>query len=117
MTDILYEAALEYQKLKNWIYNIILGRKGDAYYINLHFPPEAFFHLAGLQHLSDLTFPSSNKERIYKEILRKKFTLKHIKKSVFYEEYHIEERIAYLRFLVLMIEFNSIYYRVNKKNI
>lgn len=103
MTDILYEAALEYQKLKNTIYNIILGRKGDAYYIKLHFPPEAFFHLTGLQHLSDLTFPSSNKERIYKEILRKKFTLEHIKKSVFCEEYHIEERIAYLRFLVLMI--------------
>lgn len=45
------------------------GRKGKSYEIMLHFPPECFFHLSGLQHLTDITFPSKNKERIYKEIL------------------------------------------------
>ena len=73
MSDILYDAAMEYKKLERTVYRIIVGRKGYSYPIMLHFPPESFFHLAGLQHLTDLTYPSTNKERIYKEILKKNF--------------------------------------------
>ena len=71
MSDILYDAAMEYKKLERTVYRIIVGRKGYSYPIMLHFPPESFFHLAGLQHLTDLTYPSTNKERIYKEISKK----------------------------------------------
>ncbi|MBO5302686.1 MAG: hypothetical protein J6A92_01400 [Lachnospiraceae bacterium] len=48
MPDLLYDAAVEYQKLKSIIYKIVVGRKKQSYNINLHFPPESFFHLAGL---------------------------------------------------------------------
>ena len=83
MSDILYDAAIEYKKLERTTYRIIVGRKGYSYPIVLHFPPESFFHLAGLQHLTDLTYPSTNKERIYKEILEKNFTIKDIQKSIY----------------------------------
>ena len=83
MADILYDAAIRYKQLENTIYKIVVGRKGKAYTIQLHFPPESFFHLAGLQHLTDITFPSKNKERIYKEILKHKVTLQDIQKSIF----------------------------------
>ena len=115
MSDILYDAAIEYQKLKNVKYKIILGRKGHAYNIMLHFPPESFFHLSGLQHLEDLTFPSTNRERIYKEILKKKLTINDINISVFYDEYFIEERLLNFRFLRDMIESNSFYYLINAR--
>lgn len=82
MSDILYGAAIEYKKLNDTIYKIILGRKGKS-----------FYHLAGLQHLKDITFPSTNKERIYKEILKKRVTIDNIKKSIFYSEAFIEERM------------------------
>ena len=72
----------------------------------LHFPPESFFHLAGLQHLEDITFPSQNRERIYKEILNKNLTIEDINTSVFYKESYLEERLNDFRFLKDMIETN-----------
>lgn len=99
MSDVLYNAAIEYKKLEKTVYKIIVGRKGYSYSIMLHFPPESFFHLAGLQHLTDLTFPSTNKERIYKEILKKNFTEEDIKKSIFYDKWFIEERLNNFTYL------------------
>ena len=115
MADILYDAAVEYQKLRGVIYKIVIGRKNQSYDINLHFPPESFFHLAGLQHLKDITFPSTNKERIYKEILSKNFTIDDINTSVFYDKWFVEERLSDFKFLQDMIESNSFYYKINAR--
>lgn len=115
MSDLLYQAAIEYGKLKNIIYRIVIGRKGKAYTLMLHFPKESFFHLAGLQHLKDITFPSTNKERIYKEILKGQITIEDIKKSVFYEEWFIEERLSNLHLLQDMFNSNSITYLIHNK--
>lgn len=115
MSDILYNAAIEYKKLEKTVYKIIVGRKGYSYPIMLHFPPESFFHLAGLQHLTDLTYPSANKERIYKEILKKNFTIKDIEKSIFYGKWFIEERLNSFIYLKDMIEGDSITYLINSK--
>lgn len=43
MVDILYKAAVNYKKMLNIGYKIILGKKGKAYYINLNFYEESFF--------------------------------------------------------------------------
>ena len=115
MPDLLYQAAIEYQKLKNTIYKIVLGRKQKSYILMLHFTEESFYHLAGLQHLTDLTFPSKNKERIYKEILRGKITNEMLKKSVFYDKWFIEERLTNLYRLKDMVETNSTTYLINQK--
>lgn len=114
MSDILIKAALDYNQLKNTMYEIVLGRKGKVYTLMLHFPTEAFYHLAGLQHLTDIKFPSTNKERIFKDILLGKITLDMISKSIFFDKYHIKERICYLSLLPIMIENNSITYLINK---
>lgn len=115
MSDLLYDAAVEYEKLKNVVYKIIVGRKGYSYSLMLHFPPESFFHLSGLQHLTDLTFPSTNKERIYKEIIKGRLTESDIKKSIFYEKWFVEERLLSFSFLEEMIDSNSITYLINAK--
>ena len=115
MSDILYNAAIEYKKLENSIYRIVVGRRGRSYSIMLHFPPESFFHLAGLQHLTDLTFPSTNKERVYKEILEKRLTLNDIEKSLFYSKWFIEERLKSFCHLKEMIEGDTITYLINAK--
>lgn len=113
MSNILLDAAIEYRKLKDVRYKIVLGRKGKTYHIMLHFSAESFYHLAGLQHLKDITFPSKNKERIYKEIIKEKITEETICKSVFYEKCFIEERLKEILLLKEMIESNSIYYLIN----
>lgn len=115
MTDILYDAAIEYQRLKNVVYKIVVGRKGKSHTIQLHFPPESFFHLAGLQHLTDITFPSKNKERIYKEILNHKIGIQDIQKSIFFEEYYIEERLKDFYYLEKMLDSNAVTYLINSK--
>lgn len=104
MDDLLFKTALEFGKLTNLGYKIVVGRKKKAYTIQLRFPVDSFFHLAGLQHLEDITFPSKNKERIYKEILNKNLTYNTIKKSVFFEEYFIEERLFFLNRLKELVE-------------
>lgn len=43
MRDLLYEAAIEYKKLEEIKYRIVVGRKGRSYNIVQHFPMEFFF--------------------------------------------------------------------------
>lgn len=115
MEDLLYTAAYEYKRMHNIAYEIVLGRKGKKYTLFLHFPPETFFHLIGLQHLTDITFPSTNKERILKEILKKNLTYSSLQKSVFFEENFIEERISNLHLLEEMLDSNTVTYLINPK--
>ena len=42
------------------------------YQLDICFTYESFYHLADLQHLPDITYPSKNKERIYKDICNRK---------------------------------------------
>lgn len=90
MADILYNAAVKYQDLLNKEYDIVLGRKQKLYKIQLRFTMDSFFHLTGLHHLTDITYSSTNKERIYKDILSGKLTNDTIRKSVFYNKYFLE---------------------------
>lgn len=78
------------------------------------FVQQLLFHLAGLQHLTDITFSFKNKERIYKEILKGSITTKNIKKSVFYNKYLIEERLQCVQHLGNLIETNVVHYLINK---
>lgn len=115
MEDILYSAALEFEKLLNKGYHILLGRKCKIYILNLRFKRADFFHLAGLQHLTDITFSTTNKERIYKEILKRKISNEMLKKSVFYGKLCIEERIVNLKRLEEMLDGNQFMFLINHK--
>lgn len=117
MQDILYDAAENFYKLKDVKYRVKLGRKRNTYDFIVHFPPETFFHLAGLQHLTDIVFPSTNKERIFKEILDHNITINYLKKSIYYESEKIEERITNLYLLEIMLENNKVAYKINPKEL
>ena len=115
MEDILYSAAIEYEKLLDKGYYILLGRKNKKYILNLRFKRADFFHLAGLQHLTDITFSTKNKERIFKEILSKRISNEVLKKSVFYEKFCIEERIVNLKRLEEMLDSSQFLFLINHK--
>jgi hypothetical protein len=115
MMDLLYSAAVKYGKLLTIGYHIILGRKGKEYHIQLRFPYDSFFHLIGLQHLTDLTYPSKNKERIYKEIIGENLTYGTISKSQYFEEFYIKERIEYLDCLENMLDSCELIFLINPK--
>ena len=90
MEDILKKAAINYGEMLNKEYHIVLGRKCKTYKLNIKFTKDSFFHLIGLQHLTDITFTSHNKERIYKDILAGRINNSLIEKSIFYERYFIK---------------------------
>lgn len=113
MADILYHAALQYKDMLDKGYHIVLGRKCREYNIQLRFQKQDFFHLSGLQHLTDITFPSKNKERIYKEILNKRITYDMISKSAFYDAYFLEERLVNLKRLEEMLDSSRFLFLIN----
>ena len=113
MSDILYDAAKNYSSLLDKGYHIVLGRKGRIYEINLRFDMEDFFHLAGLQHLKDVTFPSQNRERIFKEIISENITIDMIKDSEFYEECDVETRFTNLYRLETMLDSSRVLFYIN----
>lgn len=113
--DLLYSAAVKYGKLRTIGYHIILGRKGKEYHIQLRFPYDSFFHLIGLQHLTDLTYPSKNKERIYKEIIGKNLTYETVSKSQYFNVFCIKERIQYLDCLESILDSCELAFLINPK--
>ena len=113
--DLLYSAAVKYGKMLTIGYHIILGRKGKEYHIQLRFPYDSFFHLIGLQHLTDLTYPSKNKERIYKEIIGKNLTYETVSKSQYFEKFCVKERIEYLDYLESMLDSCELVFLINPK--
>ena len=113
--DLLYSAARIYSELITLGYHIVLGRKGKEYHIQLRFRYDSFFHLTGLQHLKDLTYPSQNKERIYKEIRNRNLTYKDISKSQYFEEFHIKERIEYLKNLETILDSCKLTFLINPR--
>ena len=115
MTDLLYQAALRFEKLTHTGYRIILGRKTKTFELQLRFPKNSFFHLAGLQYLGDITFSSQNKEHIYKEILQKKITITDLQKSVFFDTCFISERLQYLQLLENMLDVCQLIFFINPK--
>ena len=115
--DKLYNAAINYKNLYNIAYKVKLGRKGKTYNFILHFPPESFFHLVGMQHLVDLTFSSKNKERIFKDILKHDIDMEFLKKSFYYDKWHIDDRIDNLYLLETMLEGqDSLTYKINQND-
>ena len=74
---------------------------------------EDFFHLVGLQHLKDVTFPSQNRERIFKEIISGNITIDMIKDSEFYEECDVETRFTNLYRLETMLDSSRVLFYIN----
>lgn len=115
MSDILYDAAVKYGSMLSKGYNIVLGRRQKEYHIQLRFTKDAFYHLVGMQHLTDIKFSSKNRERVYKDIMSGKITEEFLKKSIFYEKYFIEERITYLTRLEEMLDSCNVLFLINHK--
>lgn len=106
--------ACLYSSWKDITYKIILGRKQKTYELMLHFPAKSFFHIAGLQHLTDLDFGTKSKAFIFKKILDKEITISDLQESVFYEEWNIENRIANIGLILDMIELGKAKYLINR---
>ncbi|MBR2048837.1 MAG: hypothetical protein IJ960_09615 [Oscillospiraceae bacterium] len=55
--DLLYDAAMVWNHLLGYKYDIVCGRSGVLYPISLDFEASEFYHLAGFPHMKDIVLP------------------------------------------------------------
>ncbi len=112
LEDKLKKCAISYEKLLNKEYIITAKKKKVTLEITLYFRKEHFFHLVGLNKLTDIQVLRNNKTKIFEKILNGKITYEIIKKSVHFND--MAECLEYFPSLEnilddyeLMIKFNS----------
>ena len=101
--DKIKECALNFKCLCDVSYKFIVSFQRKTQEINLNFKESDFFHLAGLQYLSDLAIPRNRKTILHNIENDDSFTDDFLQKSKHYQnnnaEIDIASRIGELRFL------------------
>ncbi len=133
MEDILYKAALTFQKINEYDYNFILGNSRRQITITSASTVKGeFTHIIGLDHLTDIPIVTANslwqKEVIFKNILKRKITYNHISGSKYInnvtnpeQTYDIQKRISMFQYADVTLDNaytgNFLKWNVNKSNI
>ena len=83
--DDLLDCYNAYEKLLNIQYRFVVARKNIEYRITIRFKWENFFHLTGMQHLTDLALIPKSKSRpvVLTKIRAKEITIQDLMKSKF----------------------------------
>ena len=105
-----YECALNYEKLLDIEYEFHVSEKRKIKKMILRFSEREFFHLAGFQHLTDLSLPR-NRNITIKAVLSGKITDQILSKSKYYVNDIKDEkniRICELQYLEEYIDTNNI---------
>ena len=117
MKDKLQRCALAFQKLIDFQYEIIIGRKSKMSKIVLNFSETEFVHLAGLHKLIDNEFfRTTSRKKVFDYAVEGKISYDSLTKSEKFD--FVKERIEYFEFLESMLDSNDIIFKYNpKKNI
>lgn len=112
--DKLQERAIAFRQLMDYQYVIKLGRKGQIYSFVIDFQKQDFFHLIGLQKLTDLRFLKRSSEYIFNSCLKGKLTYSMLEKSEYFDElgyrfdcFHLLESILDDNELIFKCNINS----------
>ena len=101
--DLIYECAVKFKKLQNCKYQFVVSKKRKTRKIVLNFLESDFFHLAGLQYLTDISIPKNRKDILKNIVEKRKITDLMLQKSQFFTNSqtnkNIKSRIEELRFL------------------
>lgn len=111
--DKLVDCAHAFEKLLDTQYRMIVGRKGKSAEILVGFSVLDFHHLMGLGKLKDLRLATMNRETVFKEILKGKFSYETISKSRYI--HLIENRFQPLSHLEQLFDNNRLVFRYNPK--
>lgn len=101
--DKIMECALNFQQLCDVSYKFIVSFQRKTREIHLNFQETDFFHLAGLQYLSDLAIPRNRKTTLYSILEEKCISDDCLQKSKHYNsrnsEVDVKSRIEELCYL------------------
>ena len=102
--DILLSAALAFEAILKYSYHIILGKKGKPKEIDIHFFPDNFFHLAGLQYLKQKYWSYSDK-KVFSKILSREISVNAIINDGNFSR--ISDRLKVLAQIEFILDSNS----------
>ena len=112
--DLLKKCALSFQKLLEYEYHFVIGRKGQLREFRLGFDMADFHHLAGLHKLKDIAqIQQGMREKIFEKILQGDISMRLLEKSSYYSQ--MEGRILPLTGLERFLDDNQMIFRYNEK--
>lgn len=111
--DILGKAATEFNRLLGIKYEIILGKKGKTTVFSISFEKHEFYHIAGLQYLTDIRELKTDRAILFERIIKDDAFRQKILKSCFIEK--ITERINQLINLEAFIDSNDTVFKYTEK--
>ena len=85
--DLLYDAAVAWNRLMGFQYDIICGKKKKLYPVRLTFSSSDFYHLAGFPHMKDIVLPVRfSQSKALEKVLERVITTELVSKSQAYEK-------------------------------
>lgn len=112
--DSLQKSAKAFERLTQYQYHFVIGRKGQKLEFTASFEPADFHHLAGLHKLKDnVRLQTGKRSSIFQDILEGKYPLERIKHSVYFSA--MEPRLIPLAHLERFMDSNEIIFRYNEK--
>lgn len=118
--NVIYECAAKFIALENYEYRFVVSKNRKTWELKLNFCDSDFFHLAGLQYLTDISIPQNRKDTLKNIIETKKITDTTLQKSRFFNnpklDRNIKSRIEELRFLEEYLDTNNIIRIYNIRN-
>lgn len=109
--DKLQQRAIAFRQLMNYQYVIKLGRKGQIYDFVIDFHKQDFFHLIGLQKLTDLRFLKRSSEYIFNNCLKGNLTYSMLQKSEHFDE--LGYRFECFNLLEKILDDNELVFKCN----
>ena len=106
--------AKVYEKLLDIEYIFYLGYKGECKKVILRFPKENFRHLEGIGQLIDLEFHKFRGADVFKKALKGEIKEEELRKSIEFNDHHIDNKINYLYLLEAFIDNNDIVFNYIK---
>lgn len=118
--DVIYECAAKFIALENYEYRFVVSKNRKSWELKLNFYDSDFFHLTGLQYLTDINIPQNRKDTLKNIIETKKINDSLLRKSLFFKnpkpDKDIKSRIEELRFLEEYLDTTNIIRIYNIKN-
>lgn len=110
MCDLLKKSAMAYQKLSEYEYVLICGRKGIQTQVLLRFPTNAYHHLAGFQYARIAAL--KEQKRALRTVLAGNVTYAQLMASGFQHSDRLESIVS----LQECLEANQFVFRYNSNN-
>lgn len=109
--DKLQQKAVAFLQLIDYQYVIKLGRKGQIHNFVIDFQKQDFFHLIGLQKLTDLNFLKRSSVHIFNSCLKGKLTYSMLQKSEYFDD--LGYRFDYFHLLEKILDDNELVFKCN----